>query len=180
MRKILYTRLDGQLCVVHPAEGARLATALLAADGTELARSKTPIPADTFRRTWPVQGASCEWAETEEAFVARIAKKDVPEGLSFQVVDEAAVPKDRTFRNAWKVAGAGVGHDLVKCQSLTKVRLRTEREPKLRDLDMAYMRALEAGQPTADIVAQKQVLRDITAQVDGVTDLEALKAIRVL
>jgi hypothetical protein len=45
--------------------------------------------------------------------IEAIAKKDVPAGLPYKIVDAADVPSDRTFRNAWEVDEAtltdGVG-----------------------------------------------------------------------
>ena len=32
----------------------------------------------------------------------QIAKKDVPTGLPYKIIDTADVPSDRTFRNAWE------------------------------------------------------------------------------
>ncbi len=32
-----------------------------------------------------------------------IAKKDVPAGKPYKIVDEADIPSDRTFRTAWEV-----------------------------------------------------------------------------
>ena len=54
---------------------------------------------------------------TEEALsfmtIDEIAKKDVPTGLSYKIVDDSEVPTDRTFRDAWTVDEAtltdGVG-----------------------------------------------------------------------
>jgi len=65
-----------------------------------------------------------------------------------------------------------------KAKTVTKERLRQERLPKLQDLDVQYQRALETGANTADIVAQKQVLRDLPAQVDTCTTLTELKNLR--
>lgn len=62
-----------------------------------------------------------------------------------------------------------------KAKTLTEDRLRQERLPKLQDLDVQYQRALETGADTAGIVAQKQVLRDLPAQVDTCTTLTELK-----
>ena len=45
--------------------------------------------------------------------------------------------------------------------------------------DVAYMRALEAGQDTTAIVAEKQRLRDITQLADQAQSLEDLRAITV-
>ena len=34
--------------------------------------------------------------------IEEIAAKDVPAGKSFEIVDAADIPEDRTFRNAWE------------------------------------------------------------------------------
>ena len=65
-----------------------------------------------------------------------------------------------------------------KAKKLTADRLRQERLPKLQDLDVQYQRALESGEDTTDIVAQKQVLRDLPAQVDTCTTLTELKNLK--
>ncbi len=65
-----------------------------------------------------------------------------------------------------------------KAKTMTAERLRQERLPKLQDLDVQYQRALESGVDTTDIVAQKQVLRDLPAQVDACTTLTQLKNLR--
>jgi hypothetical protein len=36
--------------------------------------------------------------------IEEIAKKDVPKGKIFKIVDVADIPTDRTFRNAWEFA----------------------------------------------------------------------------
>lgn len=54
---------------------------------------------------------------TEEALsfmsIDEIAKKDVPTGLPYKIVEDSEVPTDRTFRDAWTVDEAtltdGVG-----------------------------------------------------------------------
>lgn len=54
---------------------------------------------------------------TEEALsfmtIDEIAKKDVPTGLSYKIVDDSEIPTDRTFRDAWTIDEAtltdGVG-----------------------------------------------------------------------
>ena len=35
--------------------------------------------------------------------VEAIAKKDVPEGLFYWIVEDSAIPTDRTFRGAWEM-----------------------------------------------------------------------------
>ena len=36
--------------------------------------------------------------------IEEIAAKDVPDGVSYKIVDVADIPEDRTFRNAWEFA----------------------------------------------------------------------------
>jgi hypothetical protein len=45
-----------------------------------------------------------------------IAKKDVPAGVAYKIVDTASIPEDRTFRGAWEADitepdGVGLGYD---------------------------------------------------------------------
>jgi len=50
---------------------------------------------------------------TGELSVEATARKDVPTGLPFAIVDVSEIPSDRTFRNAWDIDEAeltdGVG-----------------------------------------------------------------------
>jgi hypothetical protein len=36
--------------------------------------------------------------------IEEIAKKDVPHGKPYKIVDVSEIPEDRTFRNAWEFA----------------------------------------------------------------------------
>lgn len=180
MKKIIYTSPNGALAVVHPSEGARLAHWITLADGVVVPAINPPQPVDTILRAWPVAGAVADWAETEEEFVARIAVKDVPERLSFFIVDAAAIPQDRTFRNAWEHDGnGGVRHNMIKARDLQRERLRVMRAPLLAALDVEYQRADETGDTAAKrrIVARKEELRAITehAEIAAARTPEQLK-----
>jgi hypothetical protein len=65
--------------------------------------------------------------------------------------------------------------NLDKAREVTKTRLRSEREPLLAALDVAFQRALESGADTSTIVAEKQRLRDITKLVDSAGTLDELR-----
>lgn len=174
MQKIIYTRPDGGLSVVHPVEGARLAFFVTLSDGTVLPKGADtpafdgvkPMPVDSIFRRWPVEGAVAKWAETEDEFVARIAAKDVPSDASdVRIVDASVIPTDRTFRNAWRACPKnGCRIDMAAAAEIHKQTLRTLRAPKLAALDVEYMRALETGDQMlqTEITAKKQALRDVT------------------
>ena len=70
--------------------------------------------------------------------------------------------------------------NFTKAQDITKERLRADRKPLLEEQDVLFMRATEDGSDTAPIVAEKQRLRDITAQVDTMTTLDELKSVEVI
>ncbi len=71
--------------------------------------------------------------------------------------------------------------NIEKAQEITKERLRAERAPLMAGLDVEYMRATEQADAAkqAKIAAEKQRLRDVTKLVNGVTDVEELKTIKV-
>ena len=107
-----------------------------------------------------------------------LAKKDVPEGKAFRIVDEEEIPSDRTFRNAWETdAEVAVKVNIPKAKGITKDRLRAERDVLLKDLDTQFIRAQESKADTTAIVAEKQRLRDITDEVHKLETVEDLKTI---
>lgn len=67
--------------------------------------------------------------------------------------------------------------NLDKAKEIQKNKLREERKPLLESLDVQFVRALETGQDTTEIVAEKQRLRDITKQADAATTIDELKGI---
>ena len=66
--------------------------------------------------------------------------------------------------------------DIEKAKEIVKEKLRLDRKPLLEAQDVLFQRALETGTDTADIVAEKQRLRDITEDVDAMTTEAQLKA----
>ena len=73
----------------------------------------------------------------------------------------------------------GIIVNIDKAKDITKDRLRAEREPLLEEQDVLFQRALESGDDTTAIVAEKQRLRDITNQVDSMTTVDELKGASV-
>ncbi len=67
--------------------------------------------------------------------------------------------------------------DLGKAKEIAKAKLRKERESALQALDVQFQRALETGEDTKAIVAEKNRLRDITKLADQATSVDELKAI---
>jgi len=91
------------------------------------------------------------------------------------------VPTDRTFRGAWSFNGDAVEVDMTAALAIQKENLRAERAPRLADLDVDYMKALEAGTGAADIATEKETLRNITddSRLAAATTPDALKALNL-
>ena len=58
-----------------------------------------------------VMHPTSEWTGT----MGELARRDVPKGLKFKIVEDSYIPTDQTFRDAWEVDEAelsdGVGAD---------------------------------------------------------------------
>jgi len=67
--------------------------------------------------------------------------------------------------------------DMAKAKEIHKTNIRDARKSKLSELDIEFVRALETGANTTDIVAKKQALRDAPADsaIDAATDEDGLK-----
>ena len=73
----------------------------------------------------------------------------------------------------------GITIDINKAKVITKDRLREERKPLLEAQDILFNRALETSEDTSAIVKEKNRLRDITKQVDGMKTINELKGASV-
>lgn len=163
MKCIVYTQQDGAVAICRPMEGARLALSITLADGTKH-ESKEPAPAASISgvmRGWPVDGANAEWAETEDEFIARIAKKDVPTD-DYLVIEHTELPQDRTFRNAWTRSGRAVVCDMARASGIARDMLRAERAKRFQTLDGQWMRAMGRGETSAaaELEAKRETLRN--------------------
>ncbi len=96
-------------------------------------------------------------------------------------IDRAAIPTDRTYRDAWMKSGEGIGHDLAKAKEIHRNRLRKARAPMLAALDVEISKAL--GKGNAEKIAlhetERQRLRDVTAdpRIEAANSIDELKAV---
>jgi hypothetical protein len=121
-------------------------------------------------------------AEIKRTFhTANIYGDPQPQPVGFKVVDRAAFPADRTYRNALKLDGAKVVHDMPKAREYHRTLLRHERATKLLILDGMYQ-AAGRNKAAQDVVeAERQKWRDAPAdpRIDVAQTVEELKQIRV-
>ena len=109
----------------------------------------------------------------------------LPSDRPWSEVPVEQVPSDRTYRNAWVFDhdAKAFSHDMPKAREIHKGFMRAARAPLLSALDVAYARADEKGQAgaadKAQIAAQKQALRDVTADagIAAATTPDELKGV---
>ncbi len=97
--------------------------------------------------------------------------------VSHREIEDNEFPTDRYFREAWTddLPTQTVDIDFTKAVEIKKDKLRYLRIPKLKELDVQFLIALEQGDVTAqaEITAKKQELRDITLNLPA--DLNDLR-----
>ncbi len=116
---------------------------------------------------------------TGELSIEETAAKDVPHGVLYDIVEDDAIPSDRTFRNAWVLGDCCIEHDLDKCKALGHDMRRQLRAEEFKPYDNII--ALQI--PDADAVKAeeaRQEIRDKYAAVqdaiDGAVTPEDIKA----
>ena len=74
-------------------------------------------------------------------------------------------PSDRHFRGAWVLNGNVISEDMTKAKEIFKDKIREVRKPLLEAEDVTYIKALEAGDSSAQTAsaATKKKLRDAPA-----------------
>lgn len=87
------------------------------------------------------------------AFVSRT-------GLEGAILPTCILP-DTQLQDAWVLLDGKPVIDREAAYAVLVKRLGPERATRLAELDVAFVRALERGEPTTEIVAAKQFLRDL-------------------
>jgi len=95
-------------------------------------------------------------------------------------VEDLTINAEYALREAWEVTGTVVGVNMEKARDIWRDKIRQARLPELERLDTEFMKALEAGASTTQIVADKQALRDAPAHadIDAATTQEELMAVQ--
>jgi hypothetical protein len=108
-----------------------------------------------------------------------LALKDVPEGVSYEIVDASEVPADRTFRGAWVMGDCCVEHDLERCRQIGHDRRRADRAAEFAPHDELIAKQIP-GADAAAVEAARQEIRDryttVQEAIDAAEDPAAIKA----
>lgn len=106
---------------------------------------------------------------TGELTIEEVAAKDVPEGVPYEIVDEADIPSDRYFRNAWVMGDCCVEHDLDKCKEIGHTIRRQQRAEEFKPYDDVIAKQIP-GADAAEAEAKRQEIRDKYALIQDVIE----------
>jgi hypothetical protein len=120
--------------------------------------------------------------EPEALWLQRIAARIIPpDAQDVHVIEEEDIPRDRTFRNAWKHRAGVISVDMPKARDVHRNNLRRARKPMLELLDVEGLRAIESNdnELLEQVKTGKQLLRDAPAHpdIEAAQTPEELKAI---
>lgn len=111
--------------------------------------------------------------------IEEVAAKDVPEGVAYEIVEDDAIPSDRTFRNAWVLGDCCVEHDLDKCKALGHDMRRAKRAEEFAPHDEVIMKQIPGADATAAEVARQEI-RDkyaaVQTEIDAAATPDEIKA----
>jgi hypothetical protein len=101
-QRIIYPLDDGGVAIIVPAPEARKQILV-----SEAVTEKIIIPAtenSPEKEEEKVISPAVYRDQTDDEFIEWIAKKDVPDGKPYKIINISDIPADRTFRNAWEYA----------------------------------------------------------------------------
>lgn len=103
------------------------------------------------------------------AVSVELALKDVPEGVTYEIVDEDDIPTDRYFRNAWVMGNCCIEHDIDKCKEIGHDRRRQQRAEEFKPHDEVIAKQIPGADATVAEEARQQ-LRDKYALIQDVIE----------
>lgn len=109
---------------------------------------------------------------TGELSIEEVAAKDVPEGVAYEIIEDDAIPADRTFRGAWVANGAAIEVDLSKAKEIAHDVRRAKRAEEFAPLDEVIAKQIPGNDP-AQVEAERQAIRDKYATVQNQIDAAA-------
>ena len=116
---------------------------------------------------------------TGELSIEEVAKKDVPVGVSYKIVDSLAIPSDRTFRNAWTKGNGTVDVDLTKAKEIGHNKRRQKRAEEFTPYDEVIVKQIP-GVDAVEAEAARQGIRakyaDVQAAIDAADTPDEIKA----
>ena len=109
--------------------------------------------------------------------IEEVAAKDVPAGVEWTIIDAGNLPKDRQFRNAWKLEAKQIKEDIAEARNIANRKRRQRRSAEFAPLDVEATipdRAQQAEKKRSKIRAKYETLQK---DIDAATDTNQLRVV---
>jgi hypothetical protein len=116
---------------------------------------------------------------TGELSIEEVAAKDVPEGVAYEIVEDDAIPSDRTFRGAWVMGDCCVEHDLEKCKEIGHDKRRQQRAEEFAPYDEVIAKQIPGQDMEAAEDAREEIrikYAQVQEQIDAAATPDEIKA----
>lgn len=123
-------------------------------------------------------GASIVRQVNTNKSIEDIAKKVVPDGISYEIVDDDKIPTDRTFRNAWVKGSGVVTEDVTKAKALahdTRRRKRTEEFKPYDDIVSLNIPGSDSITAEAERAKIRTKYTTMQTNIDNASDTAGIK-----
>jgi hypothetical protein len=117
---------------------------------------------------------------TGELSIEEVAAKDVPDGIPYEIVEDDAIPSDRTFRGAWVLGDCCVDQDLDKCKALGHDMRRAKRAEEFAPHDEVIMKQIPGNDAAVAETARQEIrskYADMQVAIDAAESPDELKVI---
>ena len=114
---------------------------------------------------------------TGELTIEEVAKKDVPAGVPYRIVNDDEVPSDRTFRNAW-TDNNGITVDMPKAKDIVHEARRAARSAEFAPLDIKATIPSEAVAAEAARAGIRTKYAIMQTAIDAATTTDQLKNLK--
>lgn len=104
-------------------------------------------------------------AEAAQRFLVKL-----PPDTNAHIVDPAALPQSREFRNAWVKIGDAVAVSLPRARAIQLERIRKARDRTLQETDGMMLADQEQGKDVKALKARRQEWRDIPQTIQASLD----------
>jgi len=115
---------------------------------------------------------------TGELSIKEVAKKDVPVGVSYEIVTTEDIPSDRTFRGAWTMGECSVDHDIDKCKEIAHERRRLKRAEEFAPHDEVISKQIPGADAAAAETARAAIrtkYADMQTAIDAASTTAEIK-----
>ena len=107
-----------------------------------------------------------------------LAKKVVPDGTAYEVVDDSQIPSDKTFRNAWVKGSGVVTEDVTKAKVIAHKTRREQRAEEFKPHDEIISLQVP-GSDTSGAETARAAIRTkyatMQTNIDNATDIAGIK-----